>query len=172
MADGDAIREWHRARLAAANQAIQQSVATLTSSQRAIAEARRRLSKRSKETPAPPKPKTRAALVGQMRDRLTRCRRLRATQQSYKAALARALILVKLEHGILPYESRGAYTSQPGTGGKCAACGSTVKRTVLGMMVPVAGPTRTVELHADCCTLWDHERQRHDTVAWGPHAAC
>jgi hypothetical protein len=38
MADSEANRELHRARLAAANQALQQSVATRTNNQRAFRE--------------------------------------------------------------------------------------------------------------------------------------
>lgn len=158
MADSDALRELHSARLASAAQTLQQSVVTLANSQRAIAEARRRLSKRSKEPPAP-KPETRVVLVGQMRDRLAKCRRLRATQQGYKVALVHSLVRVKLQHGFLPRESPATPESHPGSGGKCAACGSTVKPTTSGMTVPVAEPTRTLEFHADCCTLWDHERR-------------
>jgi hypothetical protein len=161
MADSDPILQLHLGRLAASNLVLQQSVAALASSQKAITSTRRRLSKRSKETLPSPETKTKEVLVGRMRERLTRCRALRKTHERYRTLLAHTLVRLKLEQGILPSVRPRTYTLRPGTGGKCAACGSTVKSTTLGLMIGNLG----IELHADCCMLWDREtRQRGDTV--------
>ncbi len=97
-------------------------------------------------------------LVGEIREHLTRSRRMIQGYSARRLDVVRAVVRQRLRTGRLPHESAPVIVGGPGAGGTCAACGRPLETRHLVMELPSRSAAE-LHLHADCFMLWDQVRR-------------